>query len=212
MPEPREGAVAMPLNNGRIIIIGGYDERQLKSTLIYDHKTASFSEGPDMNLPRWSPATVKLDDDNILVIGGADTHFAVDAYSSTEILNTSTMAFSAGPSMATRRFGPAAVKLTDGRVLVLGGSCYVGGRLVEYRTTEFLDITTNTFSPGPSMQEGRKFAAALQVDDQRVLVIGGESKAAVISGSTEVLDLPTGVFSPGPALLFHCPFANVACL
>ena len=160
----------MPLGDGRVVIIGDDQDITLKSTLIYDPKSKSFSEGPDMNERREAAAAVKLDDDHILVIGGRSTYIGYgEANASTEILDTKSMTFSAGPSMATRRQRPAAVKLIDGRVLVLGGLNFDNARDEEevHRTTEWLDVATNTFSPGPSMQVGRMYTAAVQVDDQR---------------------------------------------
>ena len=92
-------------------------------------------------------------------------------------------------------------------MLVIGGRSDNNDSL---RTTEYLDLKENTFSAGPQMRVGRYLAAAVQIDEERILVAGGLIEEAM--RTTEVLNLPAGVFSPGPALLFAHHTAVAVCL
>ena len=78
------------------------------------------------------------------------------------------------------------------------------------RSTEYLDLKTNTFSQGPQMQVARSNAAAVQIDERQVLVAGGDYVNA--NKTTEVLDLTTGEFSQGPALLSDHDTARAVCV
>ena len=49
------------------------------------------------------------------------------------------------------------------------------------------------------MTMARAFAAAVQIDDNRVGVFGGAIRGGNLS-SSEILDLQTGAFSAGPAM------------
>ena len=95
--------------------------------------------------------------------------------------------------MGIYRFFPAAVKLADERrVLVMGGG--------ERNTTEYLDLETNTFSPGPPMTEVRDYAAAVQIDEGRIGVFGGWDAHGRPLKTSEILDIQKGAFSVGPAM------------
>ena len=106
---------------------------------------------------------------------------------STEIYDPKTNTFSAGPKMAQDRFGVAAVKIDDGRILVIGGldGFPLGFPLA---STEVLDIDRMEFSPGPSLGTARIHSTAVKLaDEQRVLVIGAPSHTC----SATRLSLPT---------------------
>lgn len=66
-------------------------------------------------------------------------------------------------------------------------------------TTEVLNLSTMSFTPGPSMQSKRGGCAIVPLDSQRFLVIGGRVGSETLA-TTEVLDLDEMRFHPGPTM------------
>ena len=69
-----------------------------------------------------------------------------------------------------RGYGPRAVLLDDGRILVAGGS---GQENEPYRSAEIYDPKTNTWKRVADMNHSRRTAMMTKLNDGRVLVAGG---------------------------------------
>ena len=105
-----------------------------------------------------------------------------DVFSSTEIYDPGSGAFSPGPDMASKRAGHTATELSDGRVLLTGGVGYL-------RSAEVYDPQSRTFTRVGNMAEGRIGHTATLLEDGRVLIVGGEFRA-----SAEIFDPLTNTF------------------
>ena len=87
----------------------------------------------------------------------------------------------AGPKMTTALEGQAAVRLDDGRVLIMGGTVPFTGKCemacVDPATAsvEIYNPKTGKFSPNGSLAEPRSDGQALLLNDGRVLVTGGNN-------------------------------------
>jgi len=57
-----------------------------------------------------------------------------------------------------------------------------------------------SFAPGPSMSSQRDGCAAVPVDAQHVLIIGGRDTSESALATTELLDVAALEFSPGPTM------------
>jgi hypothetical protein len=85
-----------------------------------------------------------------------------------------------GPAMTLAREGQAAVRLADGRVLLMGGivpftgQCGMACTAPATASVEAYDPSTGKFSPSGSLTEPRAGGEALLLDDGRVLVSGGD--------------------------------------
>jgi hypothetical protein len=98
-------------------------------------------------------------------------------------------------SMITARYGHAAIRLLNGKILVVGGndgSSYLA-------SAELYDPVSATFSPTGSMSAVRGQFAAARLADGRVLVAGGVDSAGDTS-SAEIYDPVSGTFSPTGSL------------
>ncbi|CAL1159041.1 unnamed protein product [Cladocopium goreaui] len=113
--------------------------------------------------------------------------------------NANTMVFSAGPRMSTRRNFCATALLQSaggkGTLLVLGGSD--GSNSLD--STEVLDVSKLSFSPGPGMSAWRSGCTAAPLSAEQLLVVGGFDGSNHLD-STELLDLKDMSFSAGPRL------------
>jgi len=82
------------------------------------------------------------------------------------------------------------IQMADGQVVVVGG--YDGTAV--FSTTEVLNLTSNTWSPGPNMTSGRVGCAAVPLSSHQILVIGGNLS------TTEIIDLVSETSTPGPEM------------
>jgi hypothetical protein len=87
---------------------------------------------------------------------------------SVEIYDPATNAWHLGPPMSSKRDGPSATVLRDGRVLVAGG--FGGGMLA---TSEIFDPADGRWHPAASMSGARGLHSATLLADGSVLVAGG---------------------------------------
>jgi hypothetical protein len=191
MSVPREGAVAAPLPDGRVLVAGGFYNdgttyHFLSSAEVFDPATNTFSSAGigSMSVPRTYGVAAPLPDGRVLVGGGASDLFE-NPLSSAEVFNPATNSFSSAGvgSMTVPRNGGAAAPLGDGRVLVVGGSG-------DGKSAEAFDPATNSFSSAGigSMTAGppRGGPVAAPLPDGRALVAGGygQSFAEIFSLAT----------------------------
>jgi Galactose oxidase, central domain len=90
-------------------------------------------------------------------------------------------------SMAVARYGATATLLSDGRVLIAGGS----GDSALLASAELYDPGTGTFSPAGSMSVGRSYASATLLANGLVLIAGGETTSpqdVVLEGGATATD------------------------
>jgi hypothetical protein len=191
---------AAPLVNGDVLVAGGGDRFGAgpisDKTEIFDPHTAMWSMGPQMLQARLGPAAAALPDGRILIVGGSNASVGGGggALATTELLDSMQHQFVAGPSMGTPRDGPTATLLSDGRVLVAGGSD--GASVLQ--SAELFDPATSSFTPVGQMLYPRQNAAAARLPDGRVLVIGGNNHGG--GNTTDIFDPATKSFSLGPDL------------
>jgi hypothetical protein len=114
-----------------------------------------------------------------------------------------------GPAMTVAREGQTAVRLADGRVLVLGGivsfvgKCEMACSEPATRSVEVYDPKTGKFSHNGSLAEARAGANAVLLSDATVLIVGRGYEAPVetmeiynpASGKSALVKLPANVES-----------------
>ena len=125
MKIPRGGHTATLLEDGRVLIAGGFDTNtrtQVNSAEIYDPDTGTFELTGPMRERRWGHNAILLDDGRVLIVGGNISSF-IGKTAGAEIYDPSTGTFSSTGSMSTPRAPKIRVnKLSDGRVVVTGGA------------------------------------------------------------------------------------------
>ncbi len=208
MAAPRALHAAVRLLDGRVAILGGTDSAGLVTPTcdLFDPATGTISAGPPMPTGRCGHTATLLADGRVLVTGGVTT-FQGGSTALAQVLNTAlnsailldaaaTSWTAASGVMAQKRFGHGAVRLDDGRVLVISG--INGGTTIPIIGTQVPTWTTscNIFDPGTgafsttgSIATGRAaFGATLLPGGAgNVLVTGG-----VVSG---LLSVPTATTS-----------------
>ena len=200
----RQVHTATTLANGRVLVAGGYDVRDvaLGSASLYDPGTDTFSSTGSLASARGLHTATLLADGRVLVAGGGPASWSVggDYLASAELYDPRSGTFTPTGPMTTQREDHTATLLADGRVLITGGSDQ-GSHTVA--SAEIYDPKTGTFTPTGSMNTARGFHTATLLADGRVLIAGGDAAAWADAGpflaSAEIYDPKTGTFTPtGP--------------
>jgi WD40 repeat protein len=169
------------LPDGRLLVAGGHsgtDNQGIRDTEIFDYRTNSWTDGPDMRDGRWYPTNTALPSGEVLTLSGGDTlqqrnliPEVWQANGSWRVLSTASLYLPYYPWMFVA---------PDGRVFAAGPS----------QTTYYLDPAgTGRWSAGPSSRFGsRDYGSAVMYDVGKILIVGGGTP----TNTAEVIDISTG--------------------
>ena len=188
--EARSGHTATLLPDGRVLIVGGVGRGWtfLRSAELYDPQTARSATLASMEVPRESHTATLLADGRVLVAGGHSGRRAqMTVYASAELFDPRTGRFAAAGTLGIPRHKHDAVRLADGRVLIIAGADRTDRR--HYATTEVYNPGDGSFRPGPAMAHRRYkiVGTSIVFPNGDVLVPSGAQAA-------ELLDVKTWKF------------------
>jgi len=194
MTQPRAGASAALLQDGRVLITGGEDATGALVTAELLNNGSSFSTAPPMDVPRSRHISIALQDGRVLVAGGSTTGGGVT--NAAEIYDPSSNSWSAiSGGMTEARAGHTASLLKDGKVLISGGE----NSGVASSTLEMFNPATNSFVFVGTLSSARKEHAAAVLLDGRVLIAGGSDGNSPLA-SIDIYDPESGTLSQAPNL------------
>jgi hypothetical protein len=174
MSVARESHTITKLQDGRVLITGGHRGRHAAiviydSAEIYDPSTGRFTTTGRMNVPRHKHDAVLLADGRVLITGGSDESDDQGAYTSAEIYDPASGAFSMVSSMPTIRYKHigTSLLLENGQVLIAGGA----------RNAVLYDPQKDLFKTVPgdlgTATLSRLFSTATLLQNGSVLITGG---------------------------------------
>ncbi len=162
--------------------------------------TQGWSRTGSMTSAREGLAHVLLPSGKVLVVGGYSTNGDVRT---AEVYDPSSGSFtSLGPMAEDHGFAPTATLLSDGRVLIVGGS-------TSPSAAELYDPVSGQFTAtGSTIQMHGSLSTATLLNDGRVLVVGGPETTGVftesdVNAGAELFNPQTGTFTKAGAM-----FAN----
>jgi hypothetical protein len=206
MTVPRADHTATLLQNGQVLIAGGYSDGfvRLASAELYDPTTRMFTPTGNMTAARtWHSATLLADGKVLITGGGVGTPLA-----SMELYDPAVGTFTPAGDMASLLSGwDSATLLADGRVLLIGcAPCSYGGFSA---IAEVYDPATRTFAdPGTLDATG---GTATLLPNGNVLITGG-CTAEVPSTKAQLFDPSSGTFRSTGLMPTGCGNLNTATL
>jgi len=194
MHEIRAGHTATVLQDGRVLIAGGFKKGPDGSSQIYsftaeifEPKTQTFAFTGQMNVRRAGHTATLLPDGKVLIAGGfTDNGLTASA----ELYDPSNESFSFLSNMGLARCNFTATPLFNGEVLITGG-----GDVSSTASAELFHLRTKSFSPTGAMTTPRLAQTATLLPDGMVLIAGG-SNGRAIHASAELYNPATGTFIP----------------
>ncbi len=118
--EARYNHASVQLADGRILILGGVSwplDLSVLSTEIFDPRTSTMVNGPDMTVGRDSPETAVMPSGRVAVFGGRENEQRIDLYDP----NSNTFVLAECTLLSARWTGFTATRLDSGAVLLAGG-------------------------------------------------------------------------------------------
>jgi len=196
----RYNAAAIQLANGQILVVGGSNEYYaLNAAELYNPSSGSFTTTANgLETARSSPDITLLNNALVLVSGGSTCQTPTCPTNTAELYDptANTFQYTSG-NMNVSRVNHAAVLLTNGQVLLAGGTnqCYGASSCISDATTEVYDPTAGTFSLTQGLAAARSGHTGTLVSNGSALLAGGIADGTTLS-SVEFYQ-PASLTPPG---------------
>jgi murein DD-endopeptidase MepM/ murein hydrolase activator NlpD len=207
MSVARAGHSAVRLDDGRVLVLGEYIQSFTNATAtaeIYDPGTGQFQSIGAMSIARSDqPPVVRGCSGNWLVIGGTFEGIFGAATARIDSFNPSTLTFTHVADLVRSRRDHAVAKLSDGRLLVIGGQqscCNTAENNLRRQSAEILSAcgTGASLLADSLIHPRSRRPEALLLDDDKVLIGGGNGMGPY---GLELFDPATRGFQESDAAL-----------
>jgi hypothetical protein len=204
----RFSAGAVSLNNGLVLIAGGFDGTTYPARAeLYDPAKGTFSStGPVLNTPRFGATATLLNSGKVLLAGGSTCNLPECPSAVAELYDPVVNTFSFAPgSMSVPRLNHTATLLTNGQVLIAGGYGSCSASCTSDTSTELFNPATGTFAYGQILASARSGQSGTLLPNGNVALIGG------INGGTTLTSIesyqPASLIPPGLVSIAIAPSA-----
>jgi len=206
MTTARSGHTATALGNGRIFFAGGVGVGWsfLRSAELYNIQSKVFSATGSMTTARESHTATLLKNGTVLITGGhKDRRTDMTVYSSAELYDPTSGKFELINKMIVKRHKHDAVKLADGKVLIVGGSDERDAKGT-YSSAELYDPVLSSFEGMSHMNMNRykHNGTSILLPNGNVLIAGGANRAEIYNIASGKFEIVRG--SMGANRLFSC--------
>jgi len=189
MAAPRAGHVATVLRDHSVLVTGGSTPTStVQTSERFNPSSGQFMPTQNLITPRYFHTATLLSSGKVLIAAGSLGGGTGGALASAELFDPNTNAYSATGSLAKARVDYTASLLSDGRVLIVGGSGPTGVSIAE---VELYDPVSGQFSVVANLSMPRAHHTATRLPqatagNDDILIVGGTGIAGVTS-SAEIL-------------------------
>ncbi len=185
------------IENERVILPCGLVRLKNGQAPVSNNTSEGWSYTQSLDGPRAEHALIPLKDGNILMVGGYSRD--PDAPDGTnpnfhpeqgKIYNPLLQTWNNGPSLNTGRSGFVGLLLQNGKAALVGGSDLTG----HHPNIEIFDPETGEFFLSADMQVERLGHDAIELNDGRILVVGGTDGWGTFFNSSEIYDPETNTW------------------
>jgi len=217
----REGHTETLLNDGRVLVVGGYNGTFLTSAQIYDPIANTWSTNTtSLTTGRAYHTATLLNDGRVLIVGGTTSgaNLPSSYLATAQIYDPVANTWSTNtPSLTTGRKNHTATLLSDGRVLIVGGNnvAYSFGSYNTFHlaTAQIYNPVTNTWSTNtPSLTTAREGHTATLLSNGKVLIVGGYNSSLTYISSAQIYDPVANTWSTNTPSLATTRSAHTATL
>jgi uncharacterized protein YjdB len=178
----RYNAVAVTLNQGLVLIAGGFDGTNYPAAAeIYDPINGTFTPTGSLSTPRANATATVLNTGQVLIAGGSNCAAPGCPVSSAELYDPVASTFSSTGGLNVARFNHSATLLTNGQVLLTGGYSSCATTCTSETTAELYDPSSGTFASTQALTTARSGQTATLVPSGDVVIAGGTSAGATVS-------------------------------
>ena len=193
----RNSHAAALLNNGQVLIAGGYTistspDSVTATAELYNPASGTFTVTGSMSSAREEFTATTLPNGQVLVAGGAFCSSTCTFLQTAELYDPASGTFSPTGSLITPRDGHTAILLANGLVLIAGGT---GNSSQPLASTELYNPATGTFTSGPSMSTPREDFSATLLSGGNVLLAGGIATNPPLA-TADIYNSGTNTISP----------------
>ncbi len=194
MKQGRQQHSAVLLRDGTVLVSGGNIDRTpctdvcvntIAESEIYNPSNGQWKAVGDMTIPRSFFTTTLLSNGKALAVGGrihtGPDYFDYKAIAWVDLYDPATRKWSATGTMSISREDHSAVLLNNGKVLVTGGTT-VDFNGVTVASAELYDPATGTWATTGNMLQGRERFTATLLQNDKVMVAGGDYYDGVNAG------------------------------
>jgi N-acetylneuraminic acid mutarotase len=195
------------LPSGKVLISGGLDAGTRDSiplSELYDPESNTWTATGNMNISRYDHRATLLPNGKVLASGGFHGVYPSGSIvAAGEIYDPVTGNWTTTGSMSIGRDGHTATLLTNGLVLVTGGTRFVGGGFTEVVNCDLYNPATGLWTATGSLNARRSSHTATLLPDGRVMVTGGHyyQSGTFFRNATELYNPATGTWTLTGAMI-----------
>jgi WD40 repeat protein len=184
----RSAHVGTLLANGKALVFGGYNSSATVTNTaeLYDANSGTWTATGLLATKRAAGTATLLQNGKVLAAGGISVYFPNTLAATDELYDPATGTWATTGPMTARRYVHGAVRLNNGKVLVVGGS---DGTNV-FATCELYDPITGLWSATGSLGTARRYHTVTLLQNGKVLAVGGQGVS-----SAELYDPVSGTWS-----------------
>ena len=208
MPSARTFHTATRLPDGRVFIAGGADAagNALQTTLIYDPKSATFSNGPPLVHAREQHTAVLLTSTGeVLLAGGrAKSGSSYVTVKDAEIFHPSSPTMLATGGLNANRYAHSVMPLSGSSAVVVGGADVLQDSAIDKDVglAEIYNTTSDRWSFAKTLLTARRGHGLADLGGGAGLVVGGQFWTGVGLAPAPVAEFFwQGYFLPGPTMV-----------